>query len=174
MASATISDVVQRALHELGGVARAVSKTVQSLPYNHPDATGLPVALDDHDRTHLGQMFFFGWGKLAAFRYSPDKEGASFKRILGPFRGTMVLDASSTHNAALSAGSVQWAGCNAHGLRKFRGAREVDPVLAAEGERWIASWFDKEREAQEHGLHGSELLQWRQQHIAPLVKGFKA
>ena len=174
MASATISDVVQRALHELRGVARAVSKTVQSLPYNHSDATGLPVVLDDHDRTHLGQMFFFGWGKLAAFRYSPDKEGASFKRILGPFRGTMVLDASSTHNAALEDGSVRWAGCNAHGLRKFRDAKEVDPVLAAEGERWIASWFDKDREAQEQGLHGSELLQWRQRHIAPLVKGFKA
>ncbi len=173
MASATISDVVQRALGELHGVARVVWKTVQALPYNHSDATGLPVVLDDKNHTHLGQMFFFGWARLAAFRYSPDKEAASFTRLLGPFKGTLVLDASSTHNDALADGSIKWAGCNAHGLRKFREARESDPVLGAEGERWIASWFDKEREARELGLAGDTLLAWRQQHIAPLVRGFK-
>ncbi len=174
MASATISDVVQRALGELHGVARVVWKAVQALPYNHSDATGLPVVLDDKDHTHLGQMFFFGWGKLAAFRYSKDKEGASFKRMLGTFKGTLVLDASSTHNDALADGSIGWAGCNAHGLRKFREAKASDPVLGAEGERWIASWFDKEREARERGFVGDDLLQWRQRHIVPLVQGFKA
>jgi transposase len=173
MASATISDVVQRALGELRGVARVVWKAVQAFPYAHSDATGLPVVLDDKDSTHLGQMFFFGWGKLAAFRYSSDKEGASFTRMLGPFKGTLVLDASSTHNDALADGTIRWAGCNAHGLRKFREAKESDPVLGAEGERWIASWFDKEREARDLGLIGDDLLQWRQQHIAPLVAGFK-
>lgn len=94
--------------------------------------------------------------------------------MLGRFKGTLVLDASSTHNDALADGSIKWAGCNAHGLRKFREAKEFDPVLGAEGERWIASWFDKEREAQGLGLTGADLLAWRQQHTAPLVKGFKA
>lgn len=173
MASATISDVVQRALDELRGVARAIAKAVQALPYNHSDATGLPVVLEGKDSTHLGQMFFFGWGKLAAFRYSPDKEAASFTRILGSFKGTLVLDASSTHNNALADGTIRWAGCNAHGLRKFREAKESDPVLGLEGERWIASWFDKEREARDLSLVGDDLRRWRQRHIAPLVGGFK-
>ena len=174
MASATISDVVQRALGELHGVARVIWKLVQALPYNHSDATGIPVVTAGKDHTHLGQMFFFGWGKLAAFRYSPDKEAKSFTRMLGAFKGTLVLDASSTHNDALADGSIKWAGCNAHGLRKFREAKEFDPVLGAEGERWIASWFDKEREAQDLGLTGDELLAWRQRHIAPLARDFKA
>ena len=174
MASATISDVVQRALGELHGVARVIWKLVQTLPYNHSDATGLPVVTTDNDRAQLGQMFFFGWGKLAAFRYSKDKEAKSFTRMLGGFKGTLVLDASSTHNDALADGSIKWAGCNAHGLRKFREAKEFDPVLGTEGERWIASWFDKEREARELSLAGNELLAWRRQHIAPLVEGFKA
>ena len=173
MASATISDVVQRALGELRGVARVIWKLVQALPYNHSDATGLPVVTADKDHTQLGQMFFFGWGKLAAFRYSRDKEARSFTRMLGSFQGTLVLDASSTHNDALADGSITWAGCNAHGLRKFREAKEFDPVLGAEGERWIASWFDMEREAQDHGLAGDELLAWRQRHIAPLTQAFK-
>ena len=174
MASATISDVVQRALGELHGVARVIWKLVQALPYNHSDATGLPVVTADKDHAQLGQMFFFGWGKLAAFRYSQDKEAKSFTRMLGAFEGTLVLDASSTHNDALADGSIKWAGCNAHGLRKFRDAKEFDPVLGAEGERWIASWFDKEREARDLGLEGDQLLAWRQRHVAPLVRAFKA
>lgn len=173
MASATVSDVVQRALGELLGVARVIWKRVQALRYNHSDATGLPVVTADKDHTQLGQMFFFGWGKLAAFRYSQDKEAKSFMRMLGAFQGTLVLDASSTHNDALADGTIKWAGCNAHGLRKFRDAKESDPILGAEGERWIASWFDKEREARELGLSGDELLAWRHQHIGPLVRGFK-
>jgi len=173
MASATISDVVQRALGELHGVARVIWKLVQALPYNHSDATGLPVVTADTDHAQLGQMFFFGWGKLAAFRYSRDKEAKSFTRMLGALHGTLVLDASSTHNDALAGGSIKWAGCNAHGLRKFRDATESEPVLGAEGERWIASWFDTEREARGLGLTGDALLDWRRRHLAPRVKGFK-
>lgn len=172
MSSSSISDLTQRALDELAGVADALHREALSGSYLHSDATGLPVVRPDLDHTHLGQMFFFGWGKLAVFRYAPDKKAETFQALLGDFQGTLVLDASSTHNLALEDGSIRWAGCNAHGLRKFREALESDPVLGAEGERWIASWFDQERVARERGLVGPELLAWRQEHIGPLASGF--
>ena len=173
LAPSSVSDLGQRSLDELMPIAKVIWALVRALPYNHSDATGMPVLMPGAKKTHLGQMFFFGWGKLAAFRYAKDKEASTFARLIGDFEGTMVLDASSTHNDALATARVRWAGCNAHGLRKFREAKGSDPIFGAEGERWISAWFDKEREARERGLEGAELLAWRKKHIAPLVQAFK-
>lgn len=173
VAPSTISDLGLRTLDELLPVARVIWSQVRTFPRNHSDATGMPVRTEGKRKIHLGQMFVFGWRKIVAFRYARDKEAGTFVRLLGNFRGTLVLDASSTHNDALDIEGIIWACCNAHGLRKFRDAKGSDPELAAEGERWIASWFDKEREAQEQGLTGAALLAWRREHIAPLVADFK-
>lgn len=173
VAPSTVSDLGLRALDELLPVARVVWKRVSTFPRNHSDATGMPVRTPGKKKVMLGQMFVFGWDKVAAFRYAKDKEATTFVRLLGNFRGWLVLDASSTHNQALERPGILWACCNAHGLRKFRDAVDSDPEFAAEGERWIAAWFDKEREAQEMGLVGAALLAWRKEHIAPLVADFK-
>lgn len=173
LGSSSVSDLGQRSLDELMPIAKVIWAMVRALPYNHSDATGMPVLTPGKKKTHLGQMFFFGWGKLAAFRYAKDKEATTFARLVGEFQGTLVLDASSTHNDVLAKTGIRWAACNAHGLRKFRDAKDSDPVFGAEGERWIASWFDKEREAQARGLQGPELLAWRKTHIGPLAQEFK-
>ena len=173
MAHSQLSDLAGRGLGELSGIADVLFRQVMAGRTCHSDATGLPVLTPDKDKTHLGQMFVFGWGHLAAFRYSPDKTGTSFEQLVADFQGTMVLDASSTHDRALATGRIVWSGCNAHGLRKFRAAKDSEPSLAAEGERWIASWFDQERLAHEQGLVGPALLAWRQEHIRPLVTDFR-
>jgi len=173
VAPSTISDLGLRCLDELLPVAQVIWAQVRAFTHNHSDATGMPVITPGKNKTHLGQMFVFGWGKVVAFRYAKDKEAATFVRLLGKFRGTLVLDASSTHNDALAQEGIVWAGCNAHGLRKFTAAKASDPELATEGERWIASWFDKEREAKERGLTGPALLAWRKEHIGPLTQQFK-
>lgn len=173
IASSTLNDVAQRALAMLAVIGRALWKELLAGSYLHSDATGLSVVTPGRDHVHHGQMFVFGWGRIVVLRYQPDKEGKTFKRMVEGFRGTMVLDASSTHNAALELPGVVWAGCNAHGLRKFRDAVAADPVLAAEGERWVAAMFDKEREAREQGLVRDALLAWRREHIAPIARDFK-
>jgi transposase len=55
----------------------------------------------------------------------------------------------------------------------MRDAEQVQPVLAAEGGRFIAAWFDLEEEAQLAGLRGADLLSWRQERIAPLVESYE-
>jgi hypothetical protein len=173
IASSTLNDIAQRALEMLATLAKALWLQFKGGHYGQSDATGLSVVTPGRDHVHHGQMFVFCWGTLVVFRYQPDKEGKTFKRMVEGFQGTLVLDASSTHNAALDLPGVLWAGCNAHGLRKFRDAIPADPVLAPEGERWVAAMFDKEREAQDQGLVGDALLAWRQAHIAPIARDFK-
>lgn len=173
IAPSSVSDLGLRSLDELLPVARVIWNEVRTFSHNHSDATGMPVRTPGKTKTELGQMFVFGWGKVVAFRYGKDKEATTFVRLLGKFRGRLILDASSTHNRALELDGVYWACCNAHGLRKFRDAKGSDPVLGAEGERWIASWFDKEREAKALGLTGAALLAWRKANIAPLVAEFR-
>jgi hypothetical protein len=171
--SSTLNGVAQRALEALAIVAKALWLQFKAGRYGQSDATGISVVTPDKDHVHHGQMFVFCWGRLVVFRYQPDKEGKTFKRMVEGFQGTLVLDASSTHNEALDLPGVYWAGCNAHGLRKFRDATEADPVLAPEGERWVAAMFDKDREGREQGLAGEAFLAWRQAHVAPIARAFK-
>lgn len=112
-------------------------------------------------------------GKVAAFRHSTDNKAETFASMVDRFQGRLVLDASSAHDDALCTGRITWADCNAHGPRKVRDSRDSDPVLAAEGERRIASWFDQERVARDRGLGGAHLLAWRQRPIGPLVDDFR-
>lgn len=173
IASSTLNTVVQRALETLAVVAKVLWVQFLSGSYGQSDATGLSVVTPGKQHVHHGQMFVFGWGNRVVFRYQPDKEGKTFKQMLAGFQGTLVLDASSTHNEALEVPGVFWAGCNAHGLRKFEEATESDPELGAEGARWVAAMFDQERAAQDQGLSGEDLLAWRQTHIAPITREFK-
>lgn len=174
IASSTLNSVAQRSLEALAIIAKVLWRQLMSGAYAHSDATGLSVVTPGRDHVHHGQMFVFGWQKLVVFRYQADKEGKTFKRMVGTFRGTLILDASSTHNEALDLPGVLWAGCNAHGLRKFRDAAPADPVLAPEGERWVAAMFDSDREAREtHGLTGDALLAWRESKVAPIAAEFK-
>lgn len=171
--SSTLNTGVQRALETLAIIAKVMWGQFISGPYGQSDATGISVVTPGKKRVHHGQMFVFGWGKLVVFRYQPDKEGATFKQMLAGFQGTLVLDASSTHNEALDVPGVLWAGCNAHGLRKFEEATAADPELGPEGARWISAMFDEERAAQQQGLGGEALLAWRQARIAPVTREFK-
>lgn len=172
--SSTLNSVAQRALEMLAVIAKALLRQLLAGRYAQSDATGLSVVTPGKGHVHHGQMFVFCWDKVVVFRYQPNKEGTTFRRMVGDFQGTLVLDASSTHNEALDLPGVYWAGCNAHGLRKFRDAVEAEPVLAAEGERWVAAMFDKDREGREtNRLTGDALLAWRQREVAPIAAAFK-
>jgi transposase len=174
IASSTLNTVVQRALETLAIVAKVLWAQFISGPYGQSDATGISVVTPGKKRVHHGQMFVFCWDKLVVFRYQPDKAGETFKQMLVGFQGSLVLDASSTHNDALDVPGVFWSGCNAHGLRKFEEATEADPELGPEGARWITAMFDQERAGRDQGLAGEALLAWRQTHIAPITRGFKS
>ncbi len=78
------------------------------------------------------------------------------------------------HNAVFEDGRVLEAGCNAHGRRKTRGAKSVQPVLAKEGGAFISAIYVAEAEAQKAGLEGDELKRWRKKMPPPLAAKLRA
>jgi DNA-binding protein H-NS len=135
------------------------------------DGTGFKVQIPELG-LHGGFMEVYHWGDTAVFQYEPSKDGDVQASKLANFGGTLLVDAEHRYNATFDAGVTE-AGCNAHGRRKMRDAEQVQPVLAAEGGRFIAAWFDLEEEAQLAGLRGPALLSWRQERIAPLVDSYE-
>lgn len=92
IASSSLNSVAQRSLETLAIIAKALWRQLMSGEYAHSDATGLSVVTPGRDHVHHGQMFVFGWQKIVVFRYQPDKEGKTFKRMVERFRGTLILD----------------------------------------------------------------------------------
>jgi transposase len=135
------------------------------------DGTGFQVQIPEVG-LHKGHMEVYPWGETVVFQYEASKDGPTQASKLSNYHGTLLVDAEHRYNETIAQGIVE-AGCNAHGRRKLREAEAVQPVLAAEGGRFIAAWFDLEEEAQLARLHGPELLNWRAQHIAPLVESFR-
>lgn len=135
------------------------------------DGTGFKVQVPGFG-IHHGHMEVYHWGPTVVFQYEASKDGDTQADKLGKFDGTLLSDAEHRYNLAHEQGIIE-AGCNAHGRRRFEDAEKVQPVLAAEGGRFVSAWFDLEEEAQLAGLAGEALLGWRQEHIRPLVESFR-
>jgi hypothetical protein len=136
------------------------------------DGTGFKVQVPELG-LHGGFMEVYHWGDTVVFQYEPSKDGETQSKKLANFHGTLLVDAEHRYNETIDRGIIE-AGCNAHGRRKLRDAEQVQPVLAAEGGRFVGAWFDLEEEAQLAGLAGNDLLKWRQERIGPLVESFRA
>ena len=136
------------------------------------DATSLKVQIPKVG-LHSGHIELYHWGDVAVFQYEPEKGAATLTSKLAKFSGTMLVDAESRYNDLFRGDRVVEAGCNAHGRRKFRDALGAQPVLAAEGGRFISSWFDADELGRCDGLRGDDLRRWRQEKIGPLVGDFR-
>ena len=149
-------------------------------------STGAGAASSGPETTvpNNGQVLVFGDDERAVFHYTPTKHGYQVLDFftLGempdgtPIRwqGTITADAISSHDLLFWDGARVEAGCNAHGLRKFRDDVEKAPLLASRALGFIGRFYSEEDRARERGLTGSALLSWRQEHIGPVADQFQA
>ncbi|MBC8425822.1 IS66 family transposase [bacterium] len=126
-----------------------------------------------------GQILVFGNDEHAVFHYTASKHGhhaldfltlgveADGAPIL--WKGTITADAVSSQDCLFADGDRTEAGCNAHGLRKFRDDADKAPLLASAALSFIGRFYSEEARAQQEGLVGVELLAFRQEHIAPVA-----
>jgi len=147
-------------------------KQLRSGDHLASDATGFKVQIPKVG-LHAGHLELYHWGDVAVFQYEPEKGGETLASKLKKYQGTLLVDAESRYNDVFRDGRVIEAGCNAHGRRKFRDAEAAQPTLAAEGGRYIASWFEADEKGRLEGHKGDALRTWRQQHIRPLVDDFR-
>jgi transposase len=131
-----------------------------------------------------GQILVFGNDEHAVFHYTPSKQGQHTLDFftLGQdvdgaplyWKGTITADAFSANDCLFVDGDRTEAGCNAHGLRKFRDDLDKAPLLASRALAYIDRFYAEEARARRRGLVKADLLAWRQEHIAPVTTAFRA
>ena len=137
------------------------------------DATGLKVLVKGLSKAQNGHLEVYRNDHVVGFQYEAHKGSEPLVSKLAPFRGVLVSDAEHRHNPLYESGAIVEAGCNAHGVRKFEAAESVQPILAAEGHRFLSAMYVAEVDAQARQLTGDDLHQWRATHIRPLIANLK-
>lgn len=159
---------IERAADLLAGIDRVHWKRLLASDWMATDATGLKVLIPGLETSHNGHLEVYRNDEQVVFQNEQHKGGKELAAKLAPFRVTLVADAEHRHNAVFADGTVQEAGCNADGRRKFRDAEATQPVLAVEGGEFIAAIYVAENQARKAGLRGDELRPWRQSKVPPL------
>ena len=159
---------VERASNLLDPVDGEHWKQLKDGSWMQSDGTSLNVIVPGLPGTHKGYLEVYRRGETVVFQYEATKDGADVAGKLKSFKGVLLVDAESRFNAVFSNGDRLEAGCNAHGFRKFEDAVTTQPVLAAEGARFLSTVFQREAEAKQAGLAGDALRDWRQAKIRPI------
>lgn len=165
---------VERACDLLGAVDGEHWKQLKASGLMLSDGTHLPVIVEGVPGTHRGYLEVYIHGPTVVFQYEAEKGGKTLETKLAGFNGFMVVDAEHRFNGVFASGAVIEAGCNAHGRRRFEAAEKVQPVLAAEGGRFLAAAFAAEDEARRANLADDELRAWRQSRVGPLYEAMRA
>lgn len=137
------------------------------------DGTGFEVQVKGIG-LHHGFIEVYHRGDVVVYQYEAEKGGETQAKKLGKFEGTLLVDAESRYNETIRTNPlILEANCNAHPRRKLRDAEAVQPILAAEGGRFVSAMFEAEAEAKKRGLTDDALLNWRQTRVKPLTEQFR-
>jgi len=134
--SQTLWDLAYAVAQRLVSIDAALSQHVLAQPVIGLDQTGWPRL--DGGGTKPWQMWCLTAPGVVVHRIRDDKSAATFKDLVGGYRGTIVCDALQTHAAGAREGpGIVLAGCWAHVLRRFEEALpdhpEADRALASIG-----------------------------------------
>ncbi len=165
MAMGTLVSFIERAADLLAAIDGLHWQQLLTSAWMATDGTGLKVLIPGLPAAHNGYIELYRKDEVAVFQYEPEKGGESVVSKLALFCGTLTADAEHRFKAVYATGRVVEAGCNAHGRRKFRDAEATQPVLAAEGGRFIAAMYEAEERARTLQLAGNALRAHRQTHI---------
>lgn len=143
--SQTLWDMAFAIAQRLSLVDAALEAHVKTHPVIGLDQTGWPRL--DCAGSKPWQMWCLTAPGVVVHRICDDKSAATFKVLVGDYRGTITCDALQTHAAGARDGpGIVLAGCWAHVYRKFEEAKpdhpEADKALA-----WIAALYDIDRRA---------------------------
>lgn len=159
---------VQRAALLLDPVDGAHWKQLKDGAWMQSDGTGLNVIVPGLPGTHKGYLEVYLRDETVVFQYEPTKDGEEVQKKLQDFDGVLVVDAEHRFNTVFTKNDCLEGGCNAHGFRRFEDAQVTQPVLAAEGARFLSAAFAAEAKARKAGLTGDALRDWRQAKIRPI------
>jgi transposase len=143
--SQTLWDLAYAISQRLSLVDAALMKHVLEQPVIGLDQTSWPRL--ETDATKPWQMWALTAPGVVVHRIRDDKSAATFGALVGDYRGVIVADALSTHEAGARASpGIVLAGCWAHVYRRFEEAAPDHPD-AHRAIAWIAALYELDRSA---------------------------
>lgn len=141
--SQTLWDLAYAVAQRLSLVDAALFDHVKAQPVIGLDQTGWPRL--EAEASKPWQMWCLTSPGAVVHRIRDDKSAATFKDLVGDYRGTIVADALGTHEAGAREGpGIVLAGCWAHVYRRFEEAvpdhPDAERVIA-----WIGALYEIDR-----------------------------
>jgi transposase len=153
--STTLWDLAYAIAQRLSIVDAALFEYVKAQPVIGLDQTSWPRL--DGEGTKPWQMWCMTAPGAVVHRIRDDKSAATFADLVGDYRGTIVADALSTHQAGARAGpGIVLAGCWAHVYRRFEETLP-DHADAEQALAWIGALYELDRRGQQDPERLAEL-----------------
>jgi transposase len=169
LAMGTLVSFIERAADLLAPIDNLHWKQLLASAWMATDGTGLKVLIPGLPAAHNGYVELYRNLECAVFQYEADKASEHLAGKLQAFCGTLTADAEHRLNVLYTSGRVVEAGCNAHGVRKFRDAQDTQPTLGAEGQGFLSAMYVEEARAKKLGLAGEALVEHRRRFIRPIA-----
>jgi len=167
MAMGSLVSFIERAADLLSPIDGLHWQQLLASAWMATDGTRLKVLIPGLPAAHDGYIELYRNLNCAVFQYEATKASDLLAGKLQAFCGTLTADAEHRLNVVYASGRVLEAGCNAHGLRKFRDAEDTQPTLGAEGHGFLSAMYVEEARAHELGLVGDALVEHRRRFIRP-------
>ena len=143
--SQTLWDLAYAVSKRLVAVDDALMKHVLAQPVIGLDQTSWPRL--ETDATKPWQMWALTAPGVVVHRIRDDKSAATFRALVGSYRGVIIADALGTHEAGARASpDIVLAGCWAHVFRRFEEAAPDHPD-AERALAWIGTLYEIDRAA---------------------------
>jgi transposase len=140
VSSTTLWDLAYSLAQRLTLVSDALLAHVKSQPVIGLDQTSWPRL--EADATKPWQMWCLTAPGVVVHRIRDDKSAATFKALVGDYKGVIIADALGTHDAGARDGpGIVLAGCWAHVIRRFKDAKGDHPA-AERALAWIGALYE--------------------------------
>jgi transposase len=167
--SSTLWDLAYAVTQQLSRVDAALFEYVKAQPVIGLDQTGWPRL--EVAGSKPWQMWCLTAPNVVVHRIRDDKSAATFRELVGNYRGTIVADALSTHEAGAREGpGIRLAGCWAHVFRRFEEAMPDHPS-AERALEWIGALYELDHRGEDDLERIAEL---RRSHAQEILAPFRA
>lgn len=170
----TLTNFVSRTADLLEPIYYALLSSILQSEVLTMDET--PVRAGRKSKGKMKKAYFwpiYGDKDEIAFPFSPSRSTEVVREALSQWCGVLVTDGYKVYDRfAEKVSGVVHAQCWVHTRRYFEQALSVEPVLAAQALELIGNMYEHEKRIKKKKLCGSVKIQYRGEHIKPIVDEF--
>ncbi len=178
LARATLTNLVHASATLLEPVYEAQLRSILQSAVLAVDETPIRAGRSPDRKGKMQSAYFwplYGDRNEVAFPFSTSRSLAAARSLLDSFEGTLLADGYTVYDRYVDrAGDQVRAQCWSHARRKFVEAESAEPELVKRALEWIGQIYAGEETIRERAFDGVAKLEYRTEHVKPVVDGFFA